>query len=234
MPAALCRLLLWALTATALTGPAAQAAENAGRGNLFSAIVCAETPLGIAWARLRPLAQKRFPHLKLTQVADLHVTVVYVGPGWQPDSLDRLRPLALTGPSEPTVFQPEIVSLGAAQDVVAVELHAPTPAWGRAVESAKAELNRLGLKRPDRYDASFRPHLTLAQASHRPPDATETAELLAFRAWLQDEIARNPPPFTVTLGPDTPVRLLLAGLPRADGEPEYVALEDFLRAAPAK
>jgi 2'-5' RNA ligase len=207
-------------------------AQSSKQGSLFSAILCADTSFGNEWARLLPTAQARFPGLKLTRVADLHVTVVYVGPRWQPDELDRLRPLALTGPTTPTNFTPEIVALGANHEVVVVELHAPSPAWGEAVTSAKAELNRLGLKQPDRYDADFRPHLTLAQAPHRPASAADSAELAAFLAWMQTELARDPQQFSITLGPATPVRFLLAGTPRPADAPEYVTVEEFLNPTP--
>ena len=207
-------------------------AQSSKQGSLFSAIVCADTHFGTEWARLRPIAQARFPRLKLTRVEDLHVTVVYVGPRWQPDELHRLRPLALIGPETPTRFTSEIAALGANHEVIVVELHAPTPVWGEAVVAAKAELNRLGLKQPDRYDAHFRPHLTLAQAAHRPASTADTAELAAFLTWMQAELARDPQQFSITLGPATPVRFLLAGTPRPADAPEYVTVEEFLNLTP--
>ncbi len=209
------------------------AAEPVKRGSLFSAIPCADTPFGAEWARLLPAAQARFPGLKLTRVEDLHVTVVYFGPAWKPQDLPRIGPLALTGPASPLVCTPEVVALGANDHVVAVELHLPSPAWGEAVTAAKHELNRLGLKPPDTYDTRFRPHLTLAQAAHNPPAATDAADLAAFLAWMQTEIARNPQKFALTLGPATPVRLLLAGTARPENAPEYVTVEDFMRRPPA-
>lgn len=222
-------LLLSLLIASLL--PAARVTAQPSRsGSLFSAIVCAETPFGAAWARLRPLAQTRFPHLKLTRVEDLHVTVVYIGPSWKPLDLDHLRSFALIRPETPTTFTPEVVALGINHEVVVVELHAPTLAWGEAVTSAKTELNRLGLKQPDRYDANFRPHLTLAQAAHRPLTDADTAELAAFQDWMKEQVARAPEQFILTLGPSTPVRLLLAGTPRPTGAPDYITVEEYLRA----
>lgn len=225
------RLFATVLLAIALAATPA-VAQASKQGSMFSAIVCADTAFGTAWAGLRPAAQARFPSLKLTRVEDLHVTVVYVGPRWQPDELDRLRPLALTGPAALTSFTPEIVALGANHEVIVVELHAPTPVWGEAVVAAKAELNRLGLKQPDRYDAHFRPHLTLAQAAHRPASTADTAELAAFLTWMQAELARDPQQFSITLGPATPVRFLLAGTPRPTDAPEYVTVEEFLNPTP--
>jgi 2'-5' RNA ligase len=227
------RLCLFAvLLATGIFSVTPAAAEPVKRGNLFSAIPCADTPFGAAWARLLPAAQARFPGLRLTRVEDLHITVVYFGPAWKPEDLPRLRPLALTAPVAPVACTPEVVFLGANNAAVVVEQHASSPAWGEAVNAAKRELNRLGLKPPDAYDTRYRPHLTLAQAAHNPPAATDAADLAGFLAWMQTEIARDPQKFALTLGPATPVRLLLAGTARPEGEPEYITVEDFMRRPP--
>ena len=212
----------------------AAAGENVKSGSLFSAIPCANSSPGAEWARLRPVARARFPGLELTRVEDLHITIVYLGPGWKPEDLDRIRTLALVRPAVPLVLTPEVASLGANGQVVAVELHPSAAAWGEAVTAAKAELNRLGLKKPDAYDARFRSHLTLARTRHNPPAATEAAELAAFLAWLRAEVAQDAQKFSLAVGPDTPVRLLLAGTHRPKDAPEYVTVEDFLQPPPVK
>jgi len=212
----------------------AAAAENVKSGNLFSAIPCAKSSPGVEWARLRPVARARFPGLRLTLVEDLHITIIYLGPGWKREDLDRIRALALVRPAAPMVLMPEVVTLGGNQQVVAVELHGPSPAWGEAVTAAKAELNRLGLKKPDAYDANFRSHLTLARTGHNPPQAAEAVELAAFLAWLRAEVANDARKFALAVGPDTPVHLLLAGTNRPKDAPEYVTVEDFLQQPPEK
>lgn len=193
-------------------------------GSLFSTIPCAGTPLGRAWARLLPEAAARFPGLRLTRVADLHVTVVYVGPGWKSEELERIRALALVGPTETAAVHPELVRFGANGHVVVAELRDAPASWLTRVAAAKAEMNRLGLKRPDRYDAEFRPHVTLASARNRPPDASEATALDALRAWVAGQAASRPDAWVVPLGPGSPVRLWLAGLARPAGAPEYVDL----------
>lgn len=197
-------------------------------GNLFSTIPCGETPLGREWARLRSEAAARFPGLKLTLVEDLHVTVVYVGPGWKEEDLDRIRALALVAPRETAEFRPEAVRLGRSAHVVAVELHDGPTEWSAAVVAAKVEMNRLGLKRPEGYDETYRPHVTLASARGNPPDAAESAALEELRSWLAAMIAAEPRRFTVALGPGTPVRLWLAGTTRPPDAPEYVDLDVVL------
>jgi 2'-5' RNA ligase len=209
--------------------PAPVAAPAHPGGNLFSTIPCAGTPLGRAWARLLPEAAARFPDLKLTRVEDLHVTVVYVGPGWRTEDLGRIRELALVAPGETATIRPEIVRFGANGHVVAAELRGAPTSWLSAVAGAKAEMNRLDLKKPDRYDTQFRPHVTLASARNRPPAASESAALDALRAWVAEQAAAEPGAWVVPLGPDSPVRLWLAGLERPAGAPEYVDLESLGR-----
>lgn len=207
--------------------PGSAAAPSASDGNLFSAIPCAETELGRTWAKLFPEAGVRFPGLALTKAEDLHVTVVYVGPGWRRGDLGRIRPLALVAPAEPFTSRPAVTRFGATGHVVVAELADAPAAWRAAVGAAKAEMNRLGLKRSDRYDAEFRPHVTLAASRRRPPEAADAAELDAFRAWVTGKAAAAPAAFSVSLGPQTPVRLWVAGLTRPAGAPEYVDVESL-------
>ncbi len=224
--------LLFASTGACSTRPAAVApvppAETRPAGSLFSTIPCASTPLGREWATLREEAAIRFPGLRLTRVEDLHITVVYLGGGWKTDDLDAIRPHALVGPREPVSFRPEVVRMGRDGQVVAVEMHGAPETWVASVVAGKGELNRLGLKKPDRYDPEFRPHVTLASARKSTPDATEAASLDELRSWLAGRLAADASRFTVTVGPDTPIRLWLAGTTRPPGSPEYVDLEDPL------
>lgn len=196
-------------------------------GALFSTIPCAVTPLGETWSSLRGEAQALFPSLRMTTVEDLHLTVVYVGPGWREEDLGEVRSRALTAPAETVTFRPEVVRMGRHGHVVAVELHEAPDAWVTAVVAARQELTRLGLKKPDAYDGSFRPHVTLASAKGSPPGSAEVAELDALRSWLVAKAAADPGRFTVTAGPATPVRLWLAGTPRPPGSPAYVDLDDL-------
>ncbi|MFN7988534.1 MAG: hypothetical protein U0529_13745 [Thermoanaerobaculia bacterium] len=222
-------LLVLAAAASCAPRPAPQAAPPVHPGgNLFSAVRCAGTPLGREWATLRAEAATRFPDLRLTLVEDLHVTVVYVGPGWKAEDLDRIRAQALVVPRETGAFRPEAVRFGRSGHVVVVELLDGPASWSAAVVAAKAGMNRLGLKKADRNDREFRPHVTLASAKGPDPDPTEAAELDALRAWLAEKIAAAPERFGVTVGPGTPVRLLLAGTPRPAGAPEYVDVESLL------
>ncbi len=197
-------------------------------GALFSTIPCSETPIGREWSDLRAGAEARFPGLKLTRVEDLHLTVVYVGDGWEVEDVEEIRALALPGPAETVSLRPEVVRMGRHGHVVAVELHGAPGPWVEAVIAAKGELTRLGLKKADRYDATFRPHVTVASARNSPPGEAETAALEELRSWLAARVAVDASRFALTIGPETPVRLWLAGTPRPPGSPVYVDLDEVL------
>jgi 2'-5' RNA ligase len=203
--------------------------KSVRKGNLFSAVSFADSAFGVEWSRLRAEAQARYPDLKLTKVEDLHITVVYIGGDWKPEDLDRIRALALVVPAVPVRLTPEVVRLGRNNQVVAVEMHGTSTAWGDSVVAAKDVLNRLGLKKPESYDTNFRTHITLAQAGHNPPTPADSTALAGFLSWMDSKIAKDPRKFTVTVGPTTRVHLLLAGTTRPDGAPEYVTVEDFLK-----
>jgi len=207
---------------------AAPTAEVSPAGALFSTIPCAETPLGREWSRLRGEAEARFPGLVMTRVEDLHITIVYIGEGWRVDDLERIRAHSLVGPREPASFRPEVVRFGRNNQVVVVELHGAPESWLASIVAEKDTLNRLGLKRPEAYDAAFRPHVTLASARRSPPDSADASALGEFRSWLAQRVVADEGRFTVTVGPDTPIRLWLAGTARPPGAPIYVDLAEFL------
>jgi hypothetical protein len=206
----------------------ALARAGAKKGFLFSAVSLADSAPGREWARLRPEALAQFPDLRLPRPEDLHITVVYVGGDWSVAGLDRVRPLAVVVPGAAGRMRPEVVRMGRNRQVVAVELHGAPAAWRDSVIAAKLALNRLGLKKPDVFDTDFRTHVTLAQARNNPPSAADSTALDACQAWLTRVVAAAPERFSVTLGPRTPVRLLLAGATRPEGAPEYVTVEEFL------
>lgn len=206
------------------------AVERHPGGSLFSTISCAATPLGAEWSKLLSEAGTRFPGLRLTPVEDLHITIVYIGAGWKMEDLEMIRALALVGPPEAVSLRPEVARMGRHGHVVAVEMHGAPESWVRSLVAAKGELNRLQLKKPDAYDAAFRPHVTLASARSSPPDDSDVAALDEFRSWLAEKIADDGGRFGVTVGPRTPVRLWLAGTTRPPGAPAYVDLADALPA----
>ncbi|HNZ96947.1 MAG: hypothetical protein GX178_03980 [Acidobacteria bacterium] len=202
-----------------------------GSGLLFAAIPCAETPLGRSWEALRDEAARRFPTLALTEVEDLHLTLVYVG-AWRPDDLAPLRELTRLLPGEAVTLTPEVATFGVRAEAVVIELLGAPPAWKEAVVAAQADLVRRELKAPDRWDGSFRPHVTLALARHRPPTGADRRALRAFGAWLARKIAADPSRFAVPVGPDSPAALWQTRAARASGTPAFAAVEAPEAAAP--
>jgi hypothetical protein len=225
---------LIAVPARAQADSTATAEQVVKRGFLFSAIPCGGSALGAEWSRLRPEALAKFPGLKLARIEDLHITVVYIGGDWRTEDLDRIRARALVVPASPGRMTPEVVRMGRNDQVVAVEQHGAPQAWTDSVIAARNELNRLGLKKPDRYDTSFRTHITLAEARHNPPSASDSTELAGFTAWITPKVAQAPAKFSVTVGPKTRVELLLAGATRPESAPEVITVEAFLEAQRAK
>ena len=62
--------------------------------------------------------------------------------------------------------------------------------------------------------------------------------MAGFLSWIASEVGEAPGKFSVRVGPRTRVDLLLTGATRPEGSPEYITVEDFLKAqqapAPAK
>lgn len=220
--------------ATKAAPPANAPAEKAvKRGYLFSSISLAKSALGDEWTLLRPEAEAKFPGLKLTRTEDLHITVVYIGGDWKDQDLGRIRAHARVVPASPGRMTPEVVRMGRNNQVVAIEELGAPQAWTDSVIAAKNTLNRLGLKKSDAYDTSFRTHVTLAEARHKPPSASDSTELSGFAAWITPRVAADPAKFSVEVGPKTRIELLLAGTTRPEGAPEYITVEAFLEAQEA-
>ena len=216
------------------TAGSAPAAQVVRRGYLFSSIPLGKSALGAEWSRLRPEAGARFPDLKLARSEDLHITVVYIGGDWKDQDLERIRALARVVPASAARMTAEVVRMGRNDQVVAIEQHGAPQAWTDSVIAAKSALDALGLKKADAYDSSFRTHVTLAEARHNPPSASDSTELAGFAAWVAPKVAEAPEKFSVEVGPKTRVELLLAGATRPEGAPEYITVEAFLEAQRAK
>ena len=196
------------------------------KGFLFSAILFDNTPLGERWAQLRPEAEELFPHLKLKAVADLHVTIVFIGKEWDVEKLAVLRE-TLSIPIEETIrLIPEIAYFGSNNRVIAVELKGIPEDLLERIIGMKMKLNEAGLKSPDKYDDSFRAHVTIAEARDRPPTPEQARELQAFQEWIRPRLDFST--LEVVLDPTMPIQWMLAGATRPTPIPEYITVESFL------
>ena len=159
---------------------------------------------------------------------------MYIGGDWKTEDLDRIRAHALVAPASSSRMTPEVVRMGRNDQVVAVELHGAPQAWTDSVIAARNELNRLGLKKADNYDTSFRTHITLAEARHNPPSESESTELAEIHVVDRPEGRGSPRRSSPSRwARRTRVDLLLAGATRPEGSPEYITVEDFLKAQQA-
>lgn len=196
------------------------------KGFLFAAVLFEKTPLGERWAKLRPEAEELFLHLRLKAVADLHMTIVYIGEEWNVEKLGVLKQ-TLSIPIEETIrLRPEIAYFGKNNRVIAVELKGIPEELRERIISLKMKLNEAGLKSPEAYDNSFRAHVTIAEARDNPPTPEQALELKRFQEWIRPKL--DSPTLEVVLDPTMPIQWMLAGATRPTPIPEYVTVESFL------
>lgn len=198
------------------------------RGALFAALRMGDSELGRRWGAVIPECRRRFPELRPRVVADLHLTVAFLGPGWKEENLETIRATTRLDLSEDLPVAAEVVRLGHRQRVVAVELLGLPAELGAAVLRARAHLVVLGLKRSEGPDACFRPHVSLVELRGNPARA-ENRALEACADWVRSVL--DPPSLDLRMGPGTPQSLLLAGVARFGAPSAYLEVEDFLRAA---
>jgi peptidylprolyl isomerase len=204
------------------------ARENAKRGALFTAIQLEDSELGKRWRNVRAEAEKEFPGLKLASPADLHLTVVYVGPKWSAKDLPELKRLAVVAPTGSGRYRLVPAEMGEKHQIMALELKAIPAAWGARIASAKANLNKLGLKDADPFDAVFRAHISLAEAKNiDDPTVSYLLELAKFREWMEKRLELGS--LKMELSPYTRIQLLLSGAElKKPPEGKYALLESFL------
>jgi 2'-5' RNA ligase len=213
-----------ALLALAMISAHASAASPA-RGLLFSAFLFERTPLAERWAAIRPEAEALFPAIKLKAVVDLHMTVVYIGADWDADKAAFLRREVTLPRTQAVSLTPRVAFFGRNDRVVAIELKGFPGDLERRVIELKKKLSAAGVKPPEAYDGSFRPHVTIAEARNSPPGPEEALQLDAFRRWVTPRL--DPATLSIVLEAEMPIRWLLAAAPHPDPLREYMPLEAF-------
>ena len=197
--------------------------DGCQRGALFAALRLSETELGRRWAALRPEARGRFPGLKPKQVADLHVTLVYLGHGWKEEQLLLLRERIRLELPQPVECSFTVARLGSKARIVGLDLVGLPETAGAALVAVKGRLAAEGLNRPEAQDGIFRPHATLAEVRGTPTRAQREA-LSAFTRWIGPALDLDS--LRVELRPRG--SLLLAGASRPQPGPDYIEVEAFL------
>jgi 2'-5' RNA ligase len=191
---------------------------------LFSAIVFGNTPFGMQWDAALPSLKSRFPDLRLEEAAHLHITVVYIGNGWDPARIDTYREYGLTAPD----FSKGPLELGGSADVfgkqnqvIAIRLTGIPSEWSQRLMFRRQKLTEQGLRQQDRYDSTFEAHITLATAMN-PSDPKQRQELNAFQAYINQNKSQFHD-FKFELGSSSaPVYLLSVGTSAA---PDYQPLD---------
>ena len=196
------RRLLAALLAASCAAPAAAAAaglacpkdalDAKGRvqAPLFSALPLSHTPFAARWAAAQEELRREFPTLRFEKPENLHVTLVYVGPGWDPAKADALEKYSLDAPDlsrGPVTLAGAPALFGFHKDVLALELK-PVPAgWSKRLMSDRDAMTRQGLRPKDKFDEVFQPHVSLAYASEPEKDRPELQRLAK---WLTERAGR--------------------------------------------
>ncbi len=203
------------------------ATKQLKRGSLFSAIQVQDTQLGKKWSQLYPEAKAAFPGLKIKKPQDAHITQVYMGGDWKFDQLATFASEAIVKPADTITLNATVERLGRNQQVVVAELHGIPSIWAERVVAAKTKLAQAGLRKADSFDSNFRGHVTLAESKNFQPTPEDAQQLEAFQAWIEGRLSKED--LQVTLGPSTPIELMLAGSTRPKDGPEYLSVENFLK-----
>ncbi len=229
---ALLSSLLVRTAAAALNCPK-EALDKDGKGAvlLFSAIPLGSTSFGKNWDKARPELLKAFPGLRIEKTENLHITLAFMGMGWDPAKLDEMEKLGLEGPdvssgpvtlrSLPDLFSPQ-------KNIVALNLGPVPNEWDERLISKRDAMTEAGLRKRDRFDGVFKAHISLASA---PKPDEQRAELARFRAWMSAHSARFGGPELTLDGSAKPAYFVVLG---KDEATRFVALHSFCPASAPK
>lgn len=184
-------LLLAALAGTCaaagLTCPA-ESLDKQGLGALplFSSLPLGKTKFAAKWARVQKKLAKEFPSLRFEKPENLHVTLAYMGTGWDPTKTDEMEKYGLDGPdlssgALKTKGSPEFY--GDRKEVVALTLTPIPDEWASRLMKDRQTMTDEGLRKLDKYDGVFKAHVSLASAAK--PDE-QRGELARFQKWTVD------------------------------------------------
>lgn len=227
------RFLAAALLTSFLVRPAAaslscpkEALDKDGKGAvlLFSAIPLASTPFGKSWEKARAELVKEFPGLRIEKTKNLHITLAFMGLGWDPAKLDEMEKLGLEGPdvssgpvilrSLPDLFSPQ-------KNIVALNLGPVPNEWDERLIAKRDAMTEAGLRKRDRFDGVFKAHVSLASA---PKPQEQRAELARFRSWMSSNATRFGGPDLILDGSAKPAYYVVLG---KDEATRFVPLHEY-------
>lgn len=170
----------------------ADALDKDGKGALllFSALPLGKTKFAKEWGKAQKELTKKFPGLSFEKVENLHVTLSFMGAGWNPAATEDMEKLSLDGPdlsSGPVKLNGTPDLFGPNKNVVALALTPVPGEWAARLMKNRDEATAKGFRKRDRYDDVFKPHISLASA---PKPDEQRAELAAFQAWMTEHAKR--------------------------------------------
>jgi 2'-5' RNA ligase len=173
--------------AAGLTCPA-ESIDKQGSGTLplFSSLPLGKTKLASRWAKVQKMLAKEFPGLRFEKPENLHVTLVYMGVGWDPAKTEEMEKYGLDGPdlSSGTLMTkgaPEFY--GDHKEVVALTLTPIPEEWASRLMKDRQTMTDKGMRKLDKYDGVFKAHVSLASA---PKPDEQRDELARFQKWTAD------------------------------------------------
>lgn len=193
--AAAAALLILALSsssrAAGLTCPEGSLDKDGhGSALLFSALPLNKTKFARRWGKAQKELAKTFPSLRFETPENLHVTLAFMGGGWDPAKLDVLEKYGLDGPalsSGPLTMKGTPDLFGGKKEVVALHLETVPEEWAKRLMKDRDAMTELGLRKRDRFDDVFTAHVSLAFAS-KPDEQRD--ELARFEKWMADHASR--------------------------------------------
>ncbi|HXS99777.1 MAG TPA: 2'-5' RNA ligase family protein [Elusimicrobiota bacterium] len=177
--------------AAGLTCPAdAVDAQGKGKLLLFSSLPLGKTGFASKWAKVQKEVAKKFPGLRFEKPENLHVTLAFMGAGWDPAKIDEMERLGLEGPdlssgTLKTKGTPEFY--GDRKEVVALTLSPIPREWATRLMKKRQAMTDEGLRKLDKYDGVFKAHVSLASA---PKPGEQREELARFQKWTADNAKR--------------------------------------------
>lgn len=232
LAAALLLVLTGTCSAGGLVCPA-DAVDAQGKGTLllFSSLPLGQTKFAAKWAKVQKEVAKKFPELRFEKPENLHVTLAFMGAGWDPAKIDEMEKYGLEGPdlSSGTLKTRGIPEFyGDHKEVVALTL-APIPdEWATRLMTRRQIMTDEGLRKLDKYDGVFKAHVSLASA---PKPDEQRDELARFQKWTAANAKRLGGleiPFDRSI---KPAYYVVQGKAEAT---RFVPLRDVCSPAPAK
>jgi 2'-5' RNA ligase len=194
------RFLAAALVGASIAGPCfsaglscpADGLDKDGHGSvlLFSALPLNKTKFAKRWEKSQKELAKKFPGLRFEKTENLHVTLSFMGAGWDPAKIDVMEKYGLEGPdvsSGPLEMKGTPDLFGTKKEVVALHLEPVPEEWAKRLMKNRQTMTDLGLRKRDRFDDVFAAHVSLASAP-KPDEPRE--ELARFEKWMSDHAAR--------------------------------------------